>query len=58
MFHAFDPVSVRLSIDSKNIQHEKFVLQLVEPYVEGFSVPPLVDVEMTEVEVPQKKRKK
>ncbi|KRT80779.1 hypothetical protein AMK59_5521 [Oryctes borbonicus] len=57
VFHAFDPVTIRLSIDSKNIQHEKFVLQLVHPSVEGFSVPPL-DAEMAEQEVPQKKRKK
>lgn len=41
VFHAFDPVTVRLSLDSKNIQHEKFVLQLVKPHVEGFSVAPL-----------------
>ncbi|KAI4469625.1 ribonuclease [Holotrichia oblita] len=58
VFHAFDPVTIRLSMDSKNIQHEKFVLQLVFPVIEGFSVPPLDDVEMTEPEVPQKKRKK
>ncbi|KAF2906133.1 hypothetical protein ILUMI_00049 [Ignelater luminosus] len=41
VLHAFDPVTVRLSLDSNNIQHEKFTLQLVSPYIEGFSVPPL-----------------
>ncbi|GLV32990.1 Dis3 [Carabus blaptoides fortunei] len=38
VFHAFDPVTVRLSLDSNNIQHEKLVLQLVHPHIEGFSV--------------------
>uniref|UniRef100_A0A336KCD1 Protein DIS3 homolog n=1 Tax=Culicoides sonorensis TaxID=179676 RepID=A0A336KCD1_CULSO len=37
-FRAFDPVKVRLSIDSSNIQHEKLVFELVEPYIENFSV--------------------
>ncbi|KAF5292908.1 hypothetical protein FQR65_LT11160 [Abscondita terminalis] len=41
ILHAFDPVTVRLSLDSNNIQHEKFALQLVYPHVEGFSVQPL-----------------
>lgn len=38
VFHAFDPVKVRLSIDSSNIQHEKLTFELVEPYIENFSV--------------------
>lgn len=38
VLHAFDPVTVRLALDSNNIQHEKFVLQLLKPYIEGFSV--------------------
>lgn len=37
MFHSFDPVIVRLSLDSTNIQHEKLVFELVKPYIEGFS---------------------
>lgn len=37
-FHAFDPVTVRLSLDSTNVQHEKIVLELVQPFIEGFSV--------------------
>lgn len=66
VLHAFDPVTVRLSLDSKNIQHEKFVLQLVSPYVEGFSVAPLTEsenkhkikVEPNEPKIPAKKSKK
>lgn len=38
MFHSFDPVTVRLSLDATNVQHEKLVLELVTPYIEGFSV--------------------
>lgn len=65
--HAFDPVKIRLSLDSNNIQHEKFVLQLVSPYIEGFSVPPLEEVmdinndtvkRKSTNEVPKKKNKK
>lgn len=38
ILHSFDPVVVRLSLDSNNVQREKFVLQLVKPYVPNFSV--------------------
>ncbi|XP_052872817.1 exosome complex exonuclease RRP44 [Anopheles cruzii] len=40
MFRAFDPVIVRLSLDSTNVQHEKLVFELVHPHIEGFSVLP------------------
>lgn len=39
IFHSFDPVVVRLSLDTNNIQHEKFALQLVKPNIPNFSVP-------------------
>ncbi|CAG9864161.1 unnamed protein product [Phyllotreta striolata] len=57
--HAFDPVKVRLSLDSNNIQHEKFVLQLVSPYIEGFSVQPLGESMEVDPDKPasEKKRK-
>lgn len=66
VFHAFDPVTVRLSLDSSNVQHEKLVFQLVKPYIKGFSVEEntnddkntLVDVEMATAAPPQKKMKK
>uniref|UniRef100_A0A2M4CSQ7 Protein DIS3 homolog n=1 Tax=Anopheles darlingi TaxID=43151 RepID=A0A2M4CSQ7_ANODA len=38
VFRAFDPVTVRLSLDSTNVQHEKLVFELVRPYIAGFSV--------------------
>lgn len=38
-FHAFDPVTVRLSLDTTNVQHEKLVFDLVKPHIEGFNVP-------------------
>lgn len=57
VFHAFDPVVVRIRLDSNNIQHEKFVLQLVSPFIEGFSVPPLCISEAKESIAEGKKRK-
>lgn len=37
VFHSFDPVVVRLSLNSTNIQHEKLVFQLIKPSIKGFS---------------------
>lgn len=34
IFHAFDPVTVQLSLDRSNVQHEKLVFQLVYPEVQ------------------------
>lgn len=38
VFHSFDPVVVRLSLDTTNIQHERLTFQLLEPFIEGFSI--------------------
>ncbi|XP_018332640.1 exosome complex exonuclease RRP44 [Agrilus planipennis] len=57
VFHAFDPVIVRLALDSNNIQREKLVLQLVFPVVKGFSIPPLNEEHKRKVETDQKKTK-
>ncbi|GLG96173.1 Exosome complex exonuclease RRP44 [Gryllus bimaculatus] len=38
-FRSFDPVTVQLSLDRSNLQHEKLVLKLVKPVIPGFSVP-------------------
>lgn len=35
----FDPVTVQLSLDRSNVQHEKLVFKLVKPYISGFSIP-------------------
>lgn len=37
VFHAFDPVTIRLSLNSSNIQHEKIAVELVKPFIKGFS---------------------
>ncbi|XP_049863650.1 exosome complex exonuclease RRP44 [Schistocerca gregaria] len=37
-FKIFDPVTVRLSLDRSNVQHEKLVMKLVEPYIPGLSI--------------------
>lgn len=57
VLHAFDPVTIRLSLNSDNIQHEKFVMQLVKPFIEGFSVAPLNESETTTPNNEAKKRK-
>ncbi|XP_034662010.1 LOW QUALITY PROTEIN: exosome complex exonuclease RRP44 [Drosophila subobscura] len=54
VFHSFDPVTVRLSLDSSNVQHEKLVFRLVKPYIKGFSVEPSADADNP----PTKKTKK
>lgn len=63
VLHSFDPLVVRISLDSNNIQHEKFVLQLVKPFVKGFSVEPLQNQEAdnkrkSDSEKPTKKHRK
>ncbi|XP_069698692.1 exosome complex exonuclease RRP44 [Periplaneta americana] len=40
-FRPFDPVTVQLSLDRSNLQHEKIVLKLVHPNIPDFSVPSL-----------------
>ncbi|KAM8705694.1 hypothetical protein ACLKA7_010057 [Drosophila subpalustris] len=45
IFHSFDPVTVRLSLDSTNVQHEKLVFRLVKPYIKGFSVETTMDAD-------------
>lgn len=57
VFRAFDPVKVRLSLDSTNIQHEKLVFQLVEPFIEGFSVKTLKEELAEAAEIEASKRK-
>ncbi|XP_071951446.1 exosome complex exonuclease RRP44-like isoform X2 [Antedon mediterranea] len=36
--HMFDPVTVQLSINASDVQHQKLMLKLVKPKVSGFSV--------------------
>ena len=36
----FQRLTVQLTLDQSNIQHEKLVLRLVEPKIPGFSVDP------------------
>ncbi|XP_014226404.1 exosome complex exonuclease RRP44 [Trichogramma pretiosum] len=38
-FRSFDQVTVQLSLDRTNVQHEKLVFKLVKPEIPGFSVP-------------------
>lgn len=38
VIHVFDAVTVQISIDSSNIQHQKLALKLVKPHIPGISV--------------------
>lgn len=48
VFHCFDPVTVQLSLDRSNVQHEKLVFKLVKPYIENFSIPSVTESKQTE----------
>lgn len=57
----FDELTVRLTLDSSNLQHRKLVFQLVTPYIPGVSyVKEDMEVDIPEVKtdkVNEKKRK-
>ncbi|XP_065222316.1 exosome complex exonuclease RRP44 [Planococcus citri] len=53
VFHMFDPVTVQLSLDRSNVQHEKLVFKLVKPYIPKFSVPSAGQTELMEVDEPK-----
>ncbi|GAB6030282.1 hypothetical protein CHUAL_005957 [Chamberlinius hualienensis] len=56
-FLPFDRVTVRLSMDRSNVQHEKLTFQLVEPQIPGFSI----KIDVSDVifdEIPAKKKLK
>lgn len=52
LFRAFDPVTIRLSLDTSNVQHEKLVFALVKPFIPGFSVEPLPEKMTVDEEEP------
>ncbi|KAK1124762.1 hypothetical protein K0M31_006122 [Melipona bicolor] len=39
VFRTFDPVTVQISLNRSNVQHEKLIFKLVKPFIPGFSVP-------------------
>ncbi|XP_017760739.1 PREDICTED: exosome complex exonuclease RRP44 [Eufriesea mexicana] len=41
VFRTFDPVIVQISLDRVNVQHEKLIFKLVNPFISGFSVTPV-----------------
>ena len=51
-------VTVQLSLDSSNVQHEKLALRLVHPRIEGFSVEPTPSSDKPESEKKKKTPKK
>lgn len=56
VFKTFDELTVRLSLDSTNLQHRKLVFQLVTPFIPGVSyVPEKTDDDKMEVEIVESK---
>lgn len=53
----FDRLIIQISIDRSNVQHLKLQIKLVQPVIEGFSVPPTIEEESSD-EPPAKKPKK
>merc|ERR550519_814874 len=41
----FQPLTVQVSLDTRDVQHEKLALRLVSPVIPGFSVPPAPPME-------------
>lgn len=46
----FQPVTVQVSLDTRDVQHEKLALRLVSPVIPGFSVPPAPPMEEEKTE--------
>lgn len=42
VFHVFDKVKVKITLDSSNLQHQKIRMALVEPQIPGINIPPNV----------------
>ncbi|XP_005070389.1 exosome complex exonuclease RRP44 isoform X1 [Mesocricetus auratus] len=42
VFHVFDKVKVKITLDSSNLQHQKIRMALVEPQIPGINTPPEV----------------
>ncbi|KAK2706097.1 exosome complex exonuclease RRP44-like [Artemia franciscana] len=47
-FRPLDKILVRISLEKSSIQHEQLVLRLVEPKIEGFSIPSREEDELME----------
>ncbi|CAF0928716.1 unnamed protein product [Adineta steineri] len=40
--HMFDPVTVQISVDTNNVQRQRIQIHLVKPFIDGFSVSPII----------------
>ncbi|KAL6037875.1 hypothetical protein STEG23_028466 [Scotinomys teguina] len=56
VFHVFDKVKVKITLDSSNLQHQKIRMALVEPQIPGINIPP--DVSDTDLSGPGGKKRK
>lgn len=56
VFHVFDKVKVKITLDSSNLQHQKIRMALVEPQIPGINMPP--DVSDMDLNGPGGKKRK
>ncbi|GAB1299143.1 Exosome complex exonuclease RRP44 [Apodemus speciosus] len=56
VFHVFDKVKVKITLDSSNLQHQKIRMALVEPQIPGINTPP--DVSDMDLNGPGGKKRK
>ncbi|XP_067890391.1 exosome complex exonuclease RRP44 [Heterodontus francisci] len=57
-FNMFDKVTVTITLDASNIQHQKIRMALVEPVIPGVSVPRNSSLKSTATEEPEMKKTK
>ncbi|XP_048454363.1 exosome complex exonuclease RRP44 [Rhincodon typus] len=58
IFNMFDKVTVTITLDASNVQHQKIRMALVEPVIPGVSVPRNTAQENTSIEEPEMKKAK
>ncbi|XP_048388312.1 exosome complex exonuclease RRP44 [Stegostoma tigrinum] len=58
MFNMFDKVTVTITLDASNVQHQKIRMALVEPVIPGVSVPRNTAQQNASIEEPEMKKAK
>ncbi|XP_038674233.1 exosome complex exonuclease RRP44 [Scyliorhinus canicula] len=56
VFNMFDKVTVTITLDASNVQHQKIRMSLVEPVIPGVSVPRSSSLKNTNIEEPMVKK--
>ncbi|GCC23931.1 exosome complex exonuclease RRP44 [Chiloscyllium punctatum] len=58
IFNMFDKVTVTITLDASNVQHQKIRMALVDPVIPGVSVPRNTSQKNTSIEEPEMKKAK